>query len=418
MTNDTTPSTAPVAPSDHRDYIIFIIFIAILGSFSSLVNDMYLPAIPQMMRQYHTTPSMTQLGISATMLGLGIGSVLWGSLSDRYGRRRILLISLAIFVIGTLCAIFSPSIQLFDASRLIQGIGAGGSMVLSYSIPADRYTGRNLAVIMSIVGALNGFVPAGAPLVGGFMTDDIGWKGIFIVLLIIGVLMWIWTTRRPESLPPSRRLQATGLKSYIHAYSGLMHNRRFMTYVLTKSIAIGLLFSYISSSPFIIQTHYGVTPSHFGMVLGGNAFALIIGSMMVARAKVIKHSLVCGGTVMCLGAIAEAIILWIDGGIIAYEIAIIPMLFGSGMVFASSNSLAMEEGRSDAGSASAILNVIKYLFAAIVTPLAGLGDIMHSTAIVFLAVAAISALFIIAVSRLTPIPTPVSYTHLTLPTIA
>ena len=141
------------------------------------------------------------------------------------------------------------------------------------------------------------------------------------------------------------------------------------------------------------------------MVLGGNAFALIIGSMMVARAKVIKHSLVCGGTVMCLGAIAEAIILWIDGGIIAYEIAIIPMLFGSGMVFASSNSLAMEEGRSDAGSASAILNVIKYLFAAIVTPLAGLGDIMHSTAIVFLAVAAISALFIIAVSRLTPIPT-------------
>ena len=109
---------------------------------------------------------------------------------------------------------------------------------------------------------------------------------------------------------------------------------------------------------------------------------------------------------MCLGAIAEAIILWIDGGIIAYEIAIIPMLFGSGMVFASSNSLAMEEGRSDAGSASAILNVIKYLFAAIVTPLAGLGDIMHSTAIVFLAVAAISALFIIAVSRLTPRPPP------------
>lgn len=405
MTNDSTPSAAPAAtPFDRRGYIIFIIFIAILGSFSSLVNDMYLPAIPRMMRQFHTSPSMTQLGISATMLGLGIGSVLWGSLSDRYGRKHILLISLGVFVVGTLLSILSPTILLFDACRLLQGIGAGGSMVLSYSIPADRYTGRRLAVIMSIVGALNGFVPAGAPLVGGFLTDDIGWKGIFIVLLVIGVLMWIWTTRRPESLPPARRLHATGLRSYLRAYSGLIQNRRFMTYVLTKSIAIGLLFSYISSSPFILQTHYGITPSHFGMVLGANALALVFGSMLVAKLKVIKHSLVIGGAVMCIGAVAEAVILWIDGGLIAYEIAIVPMLFGSGMVFASSNALAMEEGRSDAGSASAILNVIKYLFAAIVTPLAGLGDIMHSTAIVFLAVAAISAYFIIAVNRLTPLP--------------
>ena len=400
------PSPTPTtdAPLNRRDYIIFIIFIAILGSFSSLVNDMYLPDIPRMMRQYHTTPSMTQLGISAAMLGLGIGSVIWGSLSDRYGRKRILLISLGVFIAGTLASIFSPTIEIFDLNRLIQGIGAGGSMVLSYSIPADRYTGRNLAVIMSIIGALNGFVPAGAPLAGGFLTDDMGWKGIFIVLLVIGVLMWIWTTRRPESLPPARRLKATGLKSYLHAYGSLFRNRRFMIYVMTKSIAIGLLFSYISSSPFIVQTHYGLSPSHFGILLGLNAIALMIGSMLVAKLKVIKHSLIWGGTLMCACAVAEAVILWLDGGIVAYELAIVPMLLGSGMVFASSNALAMEEGRSDAGSAAAILNVVKYLFAAIVTPLAGIGDIMHSTAAVFICVAAVSAFFIICVGRLAPLP--------------
>lgn len=400
--NQSTPGSD--ALFNNKEYVFFIIFIALLGSFSSLVNDMYLPTIPAMMKEFHTTPSMTQLGISAAMLGLGIGSVLWGSLSDRYGRRVILLISLGIFVGGTVAAIFSGSIWFFIFCRLFQGIGAGGSMVLSFSIPADRYMGRQLAVIMSVVGALNGFVPAVAPLAGGFMADDFGWKGIFWVLLVIGVLMWIWTTRRPESLPPSRRMQAKGLRAYLTAYAKLARNRRFMIYVLTKSIGIGLLFSYISSAPFILQTHYGMSASHFGLLFGANSLALIGGSMLVAKLRSTKGALMAGGVIMCAGAVAEAVVLWLDSGLIAFEIAIVPMLFGSGMVFSTSNALSMEVGRADAGSASAILNVAKYVFAAVVTPLVGLGDIMHSTAIVFLAIALVSGGFILAVKHLSPLP--------------
>lgn len=395
------PGVSPI--SDKKDYVFFIIFIAILGSFSSLVNDMYLPTIPAMMHEFHTTPSMTQMGISATMLGLGIGSVLWGSLSDRYGRKRILLISLGVFVIATAVSIFSPSIIFFIVCRMFQGIGAGGSMVLSYSIPADRYKGQALAVIMSIVGAMNGFVPAAAPLLGGFMADDVGWRGIFYVLLGIGVLMWIWTTRRPESLPVARRLQSSDISDYVRAYVALFKNRSFMIYVLTKSIAIGLLFSYISSAPFIVQTHYGLTPAKFGLLIGANSLALIFGSMLVAKVHAIRHCLLLGGAVMCLGAIAEGVVLWTDGGLLAYEIAIIPMLFGSGMVFSTSNALSMEEGRNDAGTASAILNVVKYIFAAIVTPIVGLGDIMHSSAIVFVLIAIISAFFLIVIKIKRPL---------------
>ncbi len=403
MSDNSQNRVQDYTPAGKPSYALFIIFIAILGSFSSLVNDMYLPAVPDMMRQFHTTPSMTQMGISAAMLGLGIGSVMWGSLSDRYGRKPILLLSLALFALGTLVSLFSTTIIFFIICRLFQGIGAGGSMVLSFSIPADRYAGRQLAVIMSVVGALNGFAPAMAPLIGGFMADDFGWRGIFIVLLVIGVLMWIWTTRRPESLPPSRRLKSAKFSTYIKAYAALARNRRFMLYALTKSIAIGLLFSYISSAPFILQTHYGMSASHFGLLFGANSLALIVGSMTVAKLKVIKRGLMAGGSVMCLGAIAEAVVLWMDGGIVAYECAMIPMLLGSGMVFSSSNTLSMEEGHDNAGSASAILNVAKYLFAAIITPLVGLGDIMKSTGIVFLIIALITALFLIADSRLKPL---------------
>lgn len=144
---------APTSQPKHK-YIEFLIFIAILGAFSSLVNDMYLPTMPSMMREFHTTPSATQLGLSMVMSGLGIGSAFWGSLSDRYGRKPILLLSLVIFAAGTAVAIFSPSIYFF--CRLFQGIGGGGAMVLSYSIPADDYSGRDLAKVMAVVGAMNG----------------------------------------------------------------------------------------------------------------------------------------------------------------------------------------------------------------------------------------------------------------------
>ena len=382
----------------------FLIYIAILGAFSSLVNDMYLPAVPAMMSQFHTTPSVTQLGLSSVTLGLGIGSALWGSVSDRYGRKPVLLLSLGIFTAATAISVISPSIYFFIACRLVQGLGAGGAMVLSYSIPADRYTGRSLAKVMALVGAINGIAPALAPTVGGLMADATGWRGIFLLLLAIGVAMYIWSRNMPESLPPQKRLQTIGIAQYIKAYSMLFRNSRFMIYVLLKSVGIGLLFAYISSAPFIIQDHYGFSALAFGLIFGGNAIAIAIGSVMVMKFKVLKHGLVTGALVMIAFALGEAWVMFHSGSFTAYEIMAIPMLAGSGMVFAGANSLGMEVGRSDAGTAAAILNVIKYFFAAIVSPLVGLGCVLRSSAVVFACIAILALAFTIPAMRLKPLP--------------
>ncbi|MBO4943398.1 MAG: MFS transporter [Muribaculaceae bacterium] len=370
------------APTNRRQYTEFLIFIAILGAFSSLVNDMYLPTLPSMMREFHTTPSITQLGLSAVMAGLGIGSAIWGSLSDRYGRKPILLISLAIFAAGTAVSIFSPSIYFFIVCRLFQGIGAGGAMVLSYSIPADRYTGRSLAGVMAVVGAIN---------------------GIFVLLLLIGAGMWIWARHRPESLPPEHRLQTAGIRQYMKAYGVLLRNGRFMIYVMIKSIGIGLLFAYIASAPFIIQDHYGFSAFEFGLIFGGNAIAIALGSMLVMKFKVLKHGLITGCFVMIAFALGTAFVMYHANHFLAYEAMAIPMLAGSGMVFSSANSLGMDVGRNDAGTAAAILNVIKYIFAAIVSPLAGIGNIMHSSAIAFVCIAILALAFVIPAMRLRPL---------------
>ncbi|MBD5358254.1 MAG: multidrug effflux MFS transporter [Bacteroides sp.] len=401
MTNNISPS--PSTSQGKHSFLLFLIFIAILGAFSSLVNDMYLPTIPKMMREFHTTPSMTQMGLSMVMIGLGIGSVIWGSLSDHYGRKPILLLSLVIFGVGTAVSLFSESILFFIICRLFQGIGAGGAMVLSYSIPTDLYEGRQLAKVMALVGAINGFAPATAPLIGGFMADSTGWRGIFVLLLIIGIGMLFWSWRRPESLPQDKRLPASNLKVYVKAYMALFSNRRFMIYVLLKALGIGLLYAYISSAPFIYQDHYGFSSLKFGLVFGANAVAIAVGSTLVMRFKVLKKGLVTGTLIMCLFAVAEALVMYHELHFLWYELAVIPMLVGSGMLFSSANSLGMEEGKSDAGTAGAILNVVKYIFAAIVAPLVGIGNIMHSSAWCFVALAIITFILVIPAYRLKPL---------------
>lgn len=399
-TNPQTGAAGTQVSPAPKHYGLFVAFIAIIGAFSSLVNDMYLPTIPSMMREFHTSPSMTQMGISMAMAGMGLGSLLWGSASDRYGRKPVLIVSLVIFVLATALSLFSPNITFFIVARLFQGLGAGGAMVLSTSIPADVYVGRQLAKLMAIVGAINGIAPALGPVVGGVMADMVGWRGIFVLLLVIGVGMTYWTTRYNETLPPQRRILATSVSGYAKAYGALLKNRRFMIYVTIKAVAIGLLYAYISSAPFLLQDHYGFSATTFGLIFGGNALAMGVGSSLSMRFKVIKQGMVAGCVGMFIFAVAEAFVMWGEGSFLLYEICAVPMLLFAGMIFSSANTLSMEVGRNEAGTASAILSVIKYAFAAVVSPLVGLGNMFHSAAIAFVVITSIALVLAFAARRL------------------
>lgn len=395
-----TPVPARYRP---KSYGLFVVFIAIIGAFSSLVNDMYLPTIPAMMREFHTTPSMTQMGLSMAMLGMGIGSVLWGSLSDHFGRKPILIISLLIFALSTGVALLSPDITFFVAVRLVQGFGAGGAMVLSTSIPADVFAGRQLGKLMGIVGAINGIAPAAGPLLGGFLADRVGWRGIFVVLLAIGIGMTIWTTRTNETLPPARRIAARRLSDYLKSYRTMLLNGRFMIYVVIKALGIALLYAYISSGPFIIQDHYHFSALTFGIIFGANALAIAAGAMLAPRFRIMKQAMVVGTVGMFLLSLGMAAVMWYELPFWAYELVAVPLVLCLGMIFSSANTLAMDVGRADAGTSSAILGVVKYILAAIVSPLCGLGNLMHSSAVVVIVTAAIALLFAFLAYRLSPL---------------
>lgn len=175
-----------------------------------------------------------------------------------------------------------------------------------------------------------------------------------------------------------------------------------MTHVMLKGAALGLLFSYIASAPFIIQTHYGYSDVVFGLYMGFNALFVVAGSLSALRFKVLKRAGVMGAWGLGIVIVGQGFTLWLTDSFLLYEVFNCLMLYCLGLVFTMSNTLAMNEGRADAGRASAILGVMGYLFGAVATPLTGMGDIMHSTVLVCAALALLTQVFALMSRRIAP----------------
>lgn len=379
--------------------LFLLCYIAGLGAFGSLVNDLYLPTLPQMRVDFHTSRPIIQLGLSFGMIGLGLGELFWGPLSDKTGRKPVLYLSMTLFVLAAAISVFSPNIAFFLVCRLAQGLGGAGAVLLARAIPTDNNRGKALARVMALVGAINGIAPVAGPLFGGFMASAIGWRGVFWTLAGLGALMILLGLAIPETLPPQLRKKG-GLLAAMREYAPLCRNRPFMIHILLKGAALGALFSYISAGPFIIEERYGFTPGQFGLIFGGNAVAIVLGSMLSIRFRTMKRAAVLGTAGMTLFAIVEGVAISLVDSFAVFEGLILPMLFCSGMVFSSSNTLAMNEGAEYAGSASALLGLSGYVFGCVVSPLVGLGNILASTSIALSVCALLSLLFGILSYRL------------------
>ena len=177
--------------------------LGMLTAFGPFVTDMYLPSLPSMGEYFKTTPSLVQLGLTASMIGLAAGQIFFGPLSDKYGRRSPMLAAMYLFIISTIGCIFAPTIEIFAILRLLQGIAGAGGIVISRSVATDMFTGKELAKTLAIIGAING----AAPIIGGGLTEGIDWKGIFWVLLALGIILLLGC-RLIRQIPPAGKQHA------------------------------------------------------------------------------------------------------------------------------------------------------------------------------------------------------------------
>ncbi|EGA91288.1 drug resistance transporter, Bcr/CflA subfamily protein [Planococcus donghaensis MPA1U2] len=353
-------------------------FILLVGALTTLVPftiDMYLPAFPILADVYQTNASSVQLSLTACLLGLAIGQLVAGALSDMHGRRKPLLISLIVYIGASIACIFAPNIYVFIFLRFIQGFAASGGLVISRAIVRDVSHGPELTRLFALLMVIGNLVPLIAPSIGSGVLLVADWKGVFMLLTLLGIFLLVLSASRlKESLPPEKRVPSN-LTSTFGNFAGILKNRQFTGYALAQGFLIGGVFAYVSGTPFIYQNIYGASPQMFSLLFGMNGIALIIGSYSVGRFTHIWSEKRFLETALYAATIAGALLLTVvlmNGPLWAVVIPIFFFIMSIGVVGTSSFTLAMESQGHVAGSASALLGLLPFILGAATAPLVGI----------------------------------------------
>jgi DHA1 family bicyclomycin/chloramphenicol resistance-like MFS transporter len=350
----------------------------LLGLFSTLgpfTIDMYLPAFPEIVKQFDTSASLVQLSLTACLVGLGIGQLVMGSLSDVYGRRNPLLISMAVYVAASLACAFSPHIGLLIAFRFVQGFAASAGIVISRAITRDLYSGHELTKFFSLLVLVGNLGPLVAPVAGSGVLSFTSWIGVFVALALLGIYLLMMTKwGLQETLPADRRVPSNFMQQ-LRNFRSLMRDRQFVGYMLAQGIMIAGVFAYVSGTPFIYQNIYGASPTVFALLFGSNGISLIIGSQLVGRMahRISEHAFLLFG--LCLAGLASVTVLVVaivHGPLFALVIPLFFFVASIGITSTAAFPLAMESQGHMAGSAAALLGLIPFLLGAVVSPLVGI----------------------------------------------
>lgn len=363
-----------------------LVYLGALSAFGPFVMDMYVPVLPAMQDWFDCPVSKVQLGLTTGLVGLAVGQLIFGPVSDRYGRKRPLICAMALFLISTFGCIFSANVHEFIIMRLFQGLAGSGGVVLSRSIATDRYRGKELTKMMSMIAAVNGVATVAAPIVGGLIALVGGWRAIFWSLIVLSAALLIGATRMDENLSFKNLsiYKSSSLRAIADGIYNILSNRRFLLYVLTYMFSMGVLFTNIASAPFIMQEHYGLSTLHFSIVFGFNALTFAIAAALIPKFKDNDAAIRFGTFTLAGFSVLTAVVLFFKPGFWWYEILVFILMLMVGIVSTASNVSAMDSGRDNAGVASALLGAIGYAFGGIVPAIVGMGDMFITTGALFL----------------------------------
>ncbi|PQP81122.1 MFS transporter [Paenibacillus sp. PCH8] len=369
-------STPASLNSSSTSRVRMALILGTLSAFGPLSLDMYLPALPLLAEEFGSSTSYAQLSLTACMIGLAVGQLLAGPLSDVRGRRTPLIAGLVLYTIASILCLVSPSMGSFVVLRFIQGVAGAAGIVISRAIVRDVYSGPELTRFFSLLMLVNGVAPIAAPIIGGQLLLYTSWRGVFILLSLIGILtLFAVIYGLGETLPSNRRSNG-GLKQTLITFRQIAGDRQFMGYALTQGFVAAGMFAYIAGSPFVLQKIYGVSPQMFSLCFAINGLGIILASQIAGRlaGKVSETRLLIAGLLTAaLGGTSLLITILAGGNLISVLIPLFLVVSSVGLVNTASFALAMADQANSAGSASALIGVMTFLLGGIVAPLVGLG---------------------------------------------
>ncbi len=347
-----------------------------LTAFAPLSTDMYLPSLPAVSHDLSAPMAQVQLTLTACIVGLSLGQVIAGPISDALGRRRPLLIGIAVYALVSLLCIVAPSIAVLTGLRFVQGVAGAAGIVIASAIARDLYDGIALARCISLLMTVNFLAPIVAPVLGGQLLAFTSWHGVFVTLALIGIVaLLVSAFVLGETLPPDRR-QSGGLSATFLAFRRLLTDRRFVGYALTSGLAFAAGITYISASPFVLQNIYGLSPQLFGLLFGVNALGLTLMAQVGARlvGRVSPYTLLTWGVVAIATAGSALLVAALSGvGLVGVLPSLFVLVASLGFIAPNATALALAKINTEmAGSGSALLGMLQFCIGSVTAPLIGL----------------------------------------------
>jgi DHA1 family bicyclomycin/chloramphenicol resistance-like MFS transporter len=347
----------------------------LLTAFGPISMDLYLPALPALAIELGAATSVAQLTVTACLIGLATGQLLAGPLSDRFGRRGILLGGVVAYVLtSTLCAL-SPTVELLIVARLVQGLAGGVGIVLAQAVGRDIYGGGALIRFYGRLTVLGGFAAIVGPLLGGLLTAVADWRGLFLFLALLGAGILIVTLLTvPETLPRELRVVG-GLAQTLDDFRTLLSDRAVLGAVLNQGLLYGALFAYLAGATFVLQEIYGLSPLGYALAFGLNSAGFMTFGYLAGRAAE-RWSI--GGT-LSIGIVVAGTggLGLLACGIVALPVGVVIVslfLLAAGVAISSppATTLALRDYPQIAGTASSLLGTVRFGFGAVTAPLVGI----------------------------------------------
>lgn len=363
------------------------VVLATLTIFGPLSMDLYLPVLPALAADLASTTSAAQLTMTACLLGLAFGQLIAGPISDRFGRRRPLIVGLIVYTAASALCVASGSVTVLIGFRLIQGLAGGVGLVIAQACGRDIYEGPSLARYYGRIVVLSGLAAIVAPVIGGLLAAVMGWRGIFVVLAVIGAIVTVAVVVAfDETLHPARRVGG-GFRELARHVGVLRRDRLFVGATLSSALTSAAYFAYLASAPFVLGAIYGLNPPQVAIAFGINAAGFAAFGFGAGRAVERwgeRRVFGAGLTILGLGAgllVACAVVaLPLSAAVAAFFL----VAAGAAAVSPPSTTLALVDHPQRAGTASSILGVARFGAGGIAAPLVGLSgeDNMASLAVV------------------------------------
>ncbi|MGD0420074.1 MAG: multidrug effflux MFS transporter [Xanthobacteraceae bacterium] len=348
--------------------------LAMVSALGPLSMDMYLPSLPDIAHVLQAPTARVQLTVSSYLIGFAVGQVIYGPVSDRHGRRPVLLAAVALYLISTLVCAATPSVTPLIGARFLQGIGGSGSIVLARAVVRDLYSGVQAARELSLMGSISAFAPIVAPMIGGVLQTAFGWRASFIAMAAFAVVALVVAGRLlPETLRQRAR-QPISLSSVVGGYGAVLRHRGFLVYLGILTISYAGLFAWISGASVVLQGIYGLSAVAFGFTFALGAAGYMLGATVATRLVVrlgLDRTMGLGVMVLAAGGLALAAVVaaGIPGVWLVAAMAI--YLAGLGLSMPQAMAGALTPFPDRAGTAASLMGLVQQTVAAVVAAIVG-----------------------------------------------